>query len=75
MDHANNRSVYFFGIDEVRKLTLMATRDSLETYYQDGSIHCHRARSKRSAAHTANRKPRNVWASGRVQRYRTAGPR
>ena len=75
MAHANNRSQYFFGIDQVRKLTLMATRDSLETYYQDGSIHCNRARSKRSAVHDASRQPRNVWASGRVQQYRTAGPR
>jgi len=75
MGHANNRTKYFFGMDNVRAMILTETRDSLETYYQDGSIHCNRARTMRSAAHDANRQPRNVWASKRVQRYRTAGPR
>jgi hypothetical protein len=69
MAHANNRSKYWFGMDNVRALTLMATRNSLETYYQDGSIHCNRARAIRSAKHDAARKPRNTWASKRIYHW------
>lgn len=68
MAHANNRTQYFFGMAEVRKLTLLATRDSLETYYQDGSIHCQRARALRAAKRNAKRTPRDTWASRRARR-------
>lgn len=61
MAHANNRGKYYFGINDLRTRKLMGVRNSLETYFQDGSIHCLRARALMSAKRDAARQPRKIW--------------